>query len=204
MNDRVHRILAQIHALEEELEAALQAEESNLRYRIEGKRVRFEEAVHAAHTRLRKGLLIWLREAPPRHLASAPLIYGMIIPLLAFDLCLSIYHSICFRLYRIPRVRRRDYIVVDRHHLAYLNVVEKLNCVYCGYANGLVAYAREITARTEQYWCPIKHARKAIGRHRRYAGFAPFGEAEIYQEELQQYRRSLDGETSEEHGDTNH
>jgi len=33
---------------------------------------------------------------------------------------------------------------MDRHHLAYLNVIEKLNCEYCGYANGVFAYVREI------------------------------------------------------------
>ena len=30
------------------------------------------------------------------------------------------------------RVRRSRYFVIDRHHLAYLNGIEKLNCVYCG------------------------------------------------------------------------
>lgn len=43
-------------------------------------------------------------------------------------------------------MRRGDYIVVDRHHLAYLNVIQKINCVYCGYGNGLIAYARKIIA----------------------------------------------------------
>ena len=65
-------------------------------------------------------------------------------------------------------MRRRDYFVFDRHHLAYLNAIEKLNCAYCSYANGLVAYVREIAGRTEQFWCPIKHARRAIGAHAHY------------------------------------
>jgi hypothetical protein len=56
--------------------------------------------------------------------------------------------------------------VFDRYHLAYLNVLEKLNCAY---ANGLIAYVREIAGRTEQYWCPIKHARRVIGAHSHYA-----------------------------------
>lgn len=49
--------------------------------------------------------------------------------------------------------------------LSYLNAIEKLNCVYCGYGNGVIAYGREIIARTEQFWCPIKHASKAAGEH---------------------------------------
>jgi hypothetical protein len=191
MNDHVRRLVEQIRALEDELQSTLKAQESRVRYRIEGKRVEFEEAVRTAHARLRKGVLSWLRETPPRHLASAPFIYGMFVPLVLFDLFLSLYHSVCFRLYRIPLVRRQDYIVIDRHRLAYLNAIEKLNCIYCGYANGLIAYAREISARTEQYWCPIKHARKVLGTHRRYTEFVPFGEGEAYQEKLPELRDAL-------------
>ena len=46
---------------------------------------------------------------------------------------------------------RGQYIVIDRHRLKYLNAIEKLNCVYCGYGNGVIAYARDIAGRTEQY-----------------------------------------------------
>lgn len=74
-------------------------------------------------------------------------------------------------LYRISEVDRSDFITVDRHRLAYRNVIEKLNCVFCGYANGVLTYAREIAARTEQYWCPIKHASRILGTHSRYAEF---------------------------------
>ena len=41
-------------------------------------------------------------------------------------------------------------MVIDRYALSYLNVIEKLNCVYCEYVNGLIAYVQEIAARTEQ------------------------------------------------------
>ena len=81
-------------------------------------------------------------------------------------------------------MRRRDYLVFDRHHLAYLNALEKLNCAYCSYANGLIAYVREIASRTEQYWCPIKHARRLIGAHANYATFEDYGDAEGYQRRL--------------------
>jgi hypothetical protein len=33
------------------------------------------------------------------------------------------------------------------------------------YANGVFAYVREVGSRTEQYWCPIKHARRVLGVH---------------------------------------
>ena len=46
-------------------------------------------------------------------------------------------------------------------------------------------------ARTEQYFCPIKHARKLLGTHQRYARFLDYGAAEHYQEKLETYRRAL-------------
>jgi hypothetical protein len=57
---------------------------------------------------------------------------------------------VCFPIYGISRVQRHRYFAIDRHKLAYLNVIEKANCVYCSYANGLIGYVREVTARTEQ------------------------------------------------------
>ena len=98
------------------------------------------------------------------------------------DFFVSVFQAVCFPIYGIAKIRRADYFVFDRHHLAYLNALEKLNCAYCSYANGLIAYTREIAARTEQYWCPIKHARRVIGTHARYALFDDYGDAEGYQD----------------------
>mgnify|MGYP005852257819 CR=1 FL=1 len=70
-------------------------------------------------------------------------------------------------------------------------LIEQYNCVYCGYGNGVLAYAREVAARTEQYWCPIKHARKVLGRHSRYHDFIDFGDAEHYHGRLAEYRQKL-------------
>jgi len=92
-----------------------------------------------------------------RHILSAPFIYSVFPPLVLLDLWLEIYHRICFPLYGIPFVSRRKYIDLDRHLLPDLNLIEKINCIYCGYANGWITYAAEIGARTEAYWCGIKH-----------------------------------------------
>jgi hypothetical protein len=79
-----------------------------------------------------------------RHLLTAPVIYSAIVPIALIDVWLTLYQTICFPVYGIPRVPRSRFLVVDRHHLAYLNGIEKLNCVYCGYANGMFAYLREV------------------------------------------------------------
>lgn len=188
---QVREVLDDISRLEQELEQLLQKQQAHIRYRIEGTKVKFEQSVREGHARLKTGLLRWLGQSRPRNLLSAPFIYAMIVPFAVLDLALLVYQAVCFRLYGIDRVPRARYIVVDRRHLSYLNGMEKLNCAYCGYANGLLAYAREIAARTEQYWCPIKHARKVLDPHRRYARFADYGVADGYHAHLDKMRGRL-------------
>lgn len=74
-----------------------------------------------------------------------------------FHLCIFIYQAVCFRLYGIARVKLREYVSFDREKLTYLNWLDKLNCAYCSYVNGLLMYSSEIGHRTEYYWCGIKH-----------------------------------------------
>lgn len=122
---------------------------------------------------------------------TAPFIYSLIVPLLLLDIWVTIYQQICFRAYGMPRVRRADYVVVDRQLLPYLNLVGKLNCAYCSYANGVIAYVREIGARTEQYWCPIRHAGTVPGAHDRYAEFADYGDAQAFERTAERLRENL-------------
>lgn len=197
MNDKLRDILSQIRELENELRNAIQEQEARISYRIEGSKVSFDKAVKSAHKRLKVGLFSWLRSSRPQSVLSAPFIYGMIIPIVFFDLAITVYQVVCFRLYSIPRVKRSDFIVIDRHQLAYLNSVEKLNCVYCGYGVGVINYAREVTSRTEQYWCPIKHARKMTGVHPRYDTFLAYGDAKAYPVELIDFRAALKEETTD-------
>lgn len=192
MNTRVSELLAEIRKLEDQLQETIKAHEEEFRYRVDGAKVRFEKTVRKAHRKLKTGILPWLGSSELRNIASAPVIYAMLVPLAILDIAVTIYQFVCFPLYRMEKVRRRDFIIVDRHQLSYLNGIEKMNCVYCGYASGLIAFVREVIARTEQYWCPIKHARKMLDPHRRYAHFADFGDAEHYPEHLESMRGELD------------
>ena len=54
-----------------------------------------------------------------------------------------------------------------------------------------MAYVSEIVGRTEAYFCPIKHARKMLGAHSRYARFLGYGEAQDYAARLEQFRVHL-------------
>jgi len=129
----------------------------------------------------RRSLPAWLVRSRVQSLLSLPFIYGMALPFVVLDAAISLYQAACFPLYGIARVRRRDYFVLDRARLPYLNAVQKVNCAYCSYANGLLAYATQIVARTEQYWCPIKHARLPAAVHARYDDFIEYGDGDDYE-----------------------
>ena len=89
---------------------------------------------------------------------AGPLIWLMIIPVVISDICLEIYHRICFPIYGIPYVVRSRYIhILDREKLPYLSWPEKMGCAYCGYVNGWFHYASVIAGRTEMYFCAISH-----------------------------------------------
>jgi len=193
MNEKIRRLLNEIARLEDELSAVIQEQQEQLHYRFEGSRVRFEENLRRLHHEMKVGVFSWLRDSEWRNVLSAPFIYAMIIPFVILDVFVTTYQAICFPLYGIPKVSRSKYILIDRHHLAYLNVIEKLNCTFCGYADGMLAYTRQILSRTETYWCPIKHARKVLDPHRRYAKFADFGDGEDIAAHIAKMREQVAG-----------
>jgi hypothetical protein len=134
------------------------------------------------HRKFKRSSWKHLRETELLVILTSPLIYACVVPFLMVDLSVAIYQMVCFPIYGIPKVRRRNYIVFDRGHLAYLNTIEKVGCIYCSYANGLLAYISEIAARTERHFCPIKHARRIAFMHSQYAKFLEYGDARGYQE----------------------
>ena len=132
------------------------------------------------HRRLKRSSWKHLRNTRLLVILSSPLIYGCVLPFLLLDAAVAVYQFVCFPIYGIPKVRRKDYLVFDRGRLAYLNTIEKVGCIYCSYANGLLALITEIAARSEQYFCPIKHAHSLAQTHSRYATFLPYGDAQAY------------------------
>ena len=191
MNPKISELLARIQQMELEIEQEMKRKRAELQADFEETRVRFEQEVLEQQRRFKTGLLKYILSADLRTALTAPIIYAVFFPMVLLDLSVTIYQHICFRAYGIPRVKRSDYFVYDRAHLAYLNLIEKINCAYCSYGNGLMAYGREVVARTEQYWCPIKHARKIMAAHPYYTGFVDFGDAESYKQELERLRTQL-------------
>jgi hypothetical protein len=191
MNPKISELLARIQQMELEIEQEMKRKRAELQADFEEKRVRFEQEVLEQQRRFKTGILPYMLSANLLSVLTAPVIYSVLFPMLLLDLFITVYQHICFRAYGIPRVKRSDYFAYDRAHLAYLNLIEKINCAYCSYGNGLMAYGREVVARTEQYWCPIKHARKVMAAHPYYTGFVDFGDAESYKQELERLRAQL-------------
>ena len=191
MNPQIHEFLARIRQLEAEMEQEVQRRRQQFQADFDQRKVVFEQEVLAQQRHFQEGVLTYVLTSDWRHWLTMPLIYPVLLPMLVLDAMLSLYQWVCFPLYQMPRVQRSDYFVYDRTHLAYLNVIEKINCAYCSYGNGLMAYAREVLGLTEQFWCPIKHARRVLHAHPHYHGFSDYGDAENYREQLAHLRAQL-------------
>ncbi|OGF24870.1 hypothetical protein A2331_03330 [Candidatus Falkowbacteria bacterium RIFOXYB2_FULL_34_18] len=124
-----------------------------------------------------------------RYILSMPFIYMMIIPAIILHITTEIYHRVCFRLYGIPMVEIKEYFIFDRHLLPYLNWFEKFNCFYCSYFNCLISYVKEISARTERYWCPIKHSRPLKDEHSQYDKFVDYSDGEVLRKQWNRIRK---------------
>jgi hypothetical protein len=166
----------------------LQEEIKSEFYELRHGKVWFSDEIKREHTRLKTSLLRYVLHSRFFAILTAPFIYAVIIPFVLLDLFVSVYQAVCFPVYGIPKARRRDYVAVDRNKLRYLNAIEGLNCMYCSYGNGVLAYAVEVAGRTEQHWCPIKHARRVQNTHDRYASFLPYGDAAAYRDGIDKVR----------------
>lgn len=192
MPHTIDELILKIRALEEELETEYRIKRESFDYIVKKNRVRFAEEVSRQQRRLKTGLIRYILDAKPLNILTAPVIYAGFIPFGILDLFLFIYQTLCFPIYGIPKVHRSDYLIFDREDLPYLNIIEKFNCFYCSYGNGLAGFAREIAARTEQYWCPIKHARRIRAAHSHYSRFFEYGDAESYNKGLKRLRKQLE------------
>ena len=191
MNDRLDTLLGQMRQLEKDLMQETQKKGAQFCYQIKGRTVHFTDAAKVRHRQLRLSFHRYLLHSRFLVVITSPVIWMCAIPIILCDIVGSVYQAICFPIYGIPRVNRRDYIAFDRHRLTYLNLAEKFNCEYCAYANGILAYFTEIAARTEQHFCPIKHANCSKCAHSRYRKFVDFGDAEGYRSHVEEIRRSF-------------
>ena len=188
MKQRIDELLARIQSLQDELEE----EYRRTREEWATRKAELAEEFARQQRRYKTGLFRFLVRSRLLVVLTAPVIYAGWVPFLLMDLFVTLYQHLCFPIYGIPKVKRSEYLVFDREDLPYLNLIEKFNCFYCSYGNGVAAYTREVSARTEQYWCPIKHARRVRAAHDRYPKFFDYGDAEAFNQGLNRLRRQYD------------
>jgi len=187
-NNKIDEITKKIKILEDELIEEFKQKEQEFFYKIENEKIKFEDRVINEGKSKIISSIKYLSSFPVVVILTIPFIWMMIIPIFITDILVTIYQIICFPIYKIPKVRRKDYVIMDRHNLFYLDKVERINCWYCEYFNGVVAYVREIAGRTEQFWCPIKHSKSLKDKHSRYNNFFDYGDYKKYRELLEKRR----------------
>jgi len=191
MSERIKEMMVEIEDLKQKLKEEIEQQEKKIDYKIKNGHIEFEEEIFSKQKESMKHLLAWFSEIPFIQLLTAPVVYGMVLPALLLDLMLFIYTYVVSRVFKIRFAERRDYIVFARHYLGYLNIIEKLNCLYCSYFNGLMQYSAAIAGRTELYFCPIKHAKKIAYDHNYYDAFFTYGDGDDYPERLKKLREEV-------------
>jgi hypothetical protein len=190
LSKRATQIADEIRTLEKELRQEIQRIRIDS-FEIREKTIHFRDEVLSRHRTQIVGLLTYIRRAKLKHILCLPIIWLCLLPALVMDVVVSLYQAVCFPLFGIPKVKRGEHVIFDRRHLRYLNVIEKLNCLYCSYFNGVVSFATEVGARTEQYWCPIKHAAQLKTIHSRYHTFVDFGDSDEFRKKLPDIRKNF-------------
>lgn len=90
--------------------------------------------------------------------------YICFLALLFLGLLIWQFQNVYFRILDIPLIDRKKYVIMDRYKLLKLTFWQKLNCMYCEYANGIVAYAKAVVNQMELYSCAIKHETHPLGQ----------------------------------------
>jgi hypothetical protein len=184
MDSKIKKILERMDLLNDSLKKEYARLAKKYGFLINQKKIIFSKRIRERNKKFR--IPVWKYVIPKSvlHLFAMPFIYMMIVPAVTLDVFITLYHWTVFPLCGIPMIKRGDYIVYDRRFLDYLNIIQKVHCLYCSYVNGLFAYCLEVSARTERYWCPIKAANKPKFYHNWYKEFADYGNPEEWNEKF--------------------
>jgi len=108
-------------------------------------------------------------------LIGTSMIWSAIIPIIIVDIYATIYQEIYFTIQGIPKIKRSNYLNFDRWNLSKLSIGQKISCIYCGYANGIVAWFKALVNQTETYSCAVKHQYEMPGQDHQ-SSFAEYKE----------------------------
>ncbi len=106
----------------------------------------------------------------PKRLILILTIYPIVLFFLFTDFLIWWYQTIYFGILDIPKLPRHKYIIMGRYKLPGLSRMQRLNCGYCEYANGVIQWLKAVANQTEIYSCAIKYATPLPGQEYQ-AGF---------------------------------
>lgn len=192
MESKIKQIIEKIDSLNESLKLEYSKLSAKYGFSLREKAIIFFEKNKERNKKFKIPTWKYVIPKDIRHLLSIPFIYMMIIPTVILDLFATLYIWTAFPLYKIPKVKRSDHFIYDRKFLDYLNIIQKVNCLYCSYVNGLFSYVTEIGARTERYWCPVKAANKPKSYHNWYKDFADYGNPEEWNQKFNEHCDFID------------
>lgn len=120
-------------------------------------------------------------------------IYSMIIPIMIIDAWTQIYQLVYFGLRGIPFVKRSEFLIMDRFNLKKLTFAQKVNCLYCEYANGVLAWLKAVANQTEIHSCAIKHSVQPLGHEHQqnFYSYNQFTDENILEEEEEEEKEHL-------------
>ncbi|MDD2871310.1 MAG: hypothetical protein PHS49_04935 [Candidatus Gracilibacteria bacterium] len=184
MKSKITLIFEEIDKKKYELKQEYLKMKDKYGFHFKGGKIVFNTEKVVENKKYKKSILNSIFNTTIKNILAIPFIYVMIVPAVFLDIFLFVYQQTAIRLYGIPLVNRSDYVVFDRRHLDYLNWIQKFNCLYCSYFNGLMSYAVEVAGRTEKFWCPIKSAMRQKGGHDWEEYFADYGDPKGFMEEF--------------------
>lgn len=91
-----------------------------------------------------------------RHIIVFPFALAFLVPLVFFDICLSLFHRIIFGISKIKRVNRKAFFKVDQMKIAQLSKIQRFYAIYILYLKGLMSFGVKIAQESEQYWCQVR------------------------------------------------
>lgn len=113
---------------------------------------------------------------------TVPFIYSLIFPIVLLHIFIEVYQRVSFPIYGIDIIKFKDFFNTERVKICHLSWIEKIHCLYCDYANGCLAYSVEVAARTEKFWCPIKHKKRRRNAHNHYDNFFEYSDENGFRE----------------------
>jgi hypothetical protein len=105
MNDQIPTLLERIQQLERELRAEIKKKETQFGYEVRDRKAHFTAAVAARHRNLARAIGSYVRASILFNVLTAAFVWIVLVPVVMLHVTASVFQSICFPVYGIPKVR---------------------------------------------------------------------------------------------------